>query len=202
MDNKTIRLMIFITMAFLLIGVIAFLSLEKDSNEIIGGDKDEGGCLVAAGYSWSEDVGACIRSWELNENQKIASKIAVDYVGFENGLTIIEVLVAKCPGCFMITLQKGNDRFNVEINNWEVEKKSMTPQECLDKGGRTVNIVVGDTCLENEINLGEVTGFISPNICCLEITDFDSCIEAGFPAMESYPRQCNDGTRTWTEELN
>jgi hypothetical protein len=33
------------------------------------------------------------------------------------------------------------------------------------------------------------------------ITNFEECIEAGNPAMESYPRQCNDGENTWTEEI-
>lgn len=30
----------------------------------IGGDKDEHGCLIAAGYSWCEDKQKCIRAWE------------------------------------------------------------------------------------------------------------------------------------------
>jgi hypothetical protein len=33
------------------------------------------------------------------------------------------------------------------------------------------------------------------------IESFDDCINAGFPIMESYPRQCNDGTTTYTEEI-
>ena len=33
------------------------------------------------------------------------------------------------------------------------------------------------------------------------IKDFESCIEAGYPVMESYPRQCFDGENIWTEEL-
>lgn len=33
------------------------------------------------------------------------------------------------------------------------------------------------------------------------ITNFQECIDAGFPAMESYPRQCNDGTQTYVEEV-
>ena len=34
------------------------------------------------------------------------------------------------------------------------------------------------------------------------ITNFEECIAAGFSAMESYPRQCNDGRDTFTEEMN
>jgi|GEM_PF-2914020 len=32
--------------------------------QIIGGDKDEGGCLVGAGYSWCELKQKCLRIWE------------------------------------------------------------------------------------------------------------------------------------------
>ncbi len=34
-----------------------------------------------------------------------------------------------------------------------------------------------------------------------EITNFEECIAAGNPAMESYPRQCTDGVNTFTEEI-
>lgn len=34
-----------------------------------------------------------------------------------------------------------------------------------------------------------------------EITNFEECIIAGFPVMESYPQQCSDGKNTFTEEI-
>jgi hypothetical protein len=46
-----------------------------------------------------------------------------------------------------------------------------SPQECIDLGGRPVNIVGGDTCYGNETNIGSVVGFISPNICCVPSAD-------------------------------
>ncbi len=33
------------------------------------------------------------------------------------------------------------------------------------------------------------------------VTDFESCVEAGNPVMESYPRQCKSGDETFTEEV-
>jgi hypothetical protein len=36
----------------------------KVEEKLIGGDKDEGGCLVGAGYSWCEKKNKCIRAWE------------------------------------------------------------------------------------------------------------------------------------------
>ena len=32
------------------------------------------------------------------------------------------------------------------------------------------------------------------------IGSFEECVAAGHPVMESYPEQCNDGTRTWTND--
>jgi hypothetical protein len=39
---------------------------EKEcvDEKIIGGEKDEQGCLAAAGYSWCEDKQKCLREWE------------------------------------------------------------------------------------------------------------------------------------------
>ncbi len=34
------------------------------------------------------------------------------------------------------------------------------------------------------------------------IQSFNDCLNAGFPIMESYPRQCNDGTTTYVEEIS
>lgn len=33
------------------------------------------------------------------------------------------------------------------------------------------------------------------------IDSFEDCIAAGYPAMESYPRQCSDGEQTFIEVL-
>lgn len=33
------------------------------------------------------------------------------------------------------------------------------------------------------------------------IDDFNDCVRAGYPVMESYPRQCSDGIQIWTEEI-
>lgn len=135
----------------------------------VGGDKDEHGCIGSAGYRFDEEIGACIRDWELDENQKRAAKIGVEAAGLENP-TIIEVLTTQCSGCFTVTLQAEKDRLKVKIQDWLVVEQSMTPEECIDRGGRTVNITGGFGCEAEEEEIGEVTGFISPNICCKAIS--------------------------------
>ena len=103
-------------------------------------------------------------------------------------LKINSVVQFKCRGCWIVHLQYDldlgkptdiytNDRMtvNISLDNWKVVDVAsgrggiivLTPEECIAKGGRTVNIVGGDTCNTNETNIGDVKGFISPNICCM-----------------------------------
>lgn len=94
---------------------------KKDGN-LIGGDRDEYGCLGPAGYSYDEDVGACTKDWELEGEDKLeAAKIAVNYLDDEK-LTIISVDEKSCDGCYEVVIEKGEDRekFVVEIKDGEV----------------------------------------------------------------------------------
>jgi hypothetical protein len=51
-----------------LIVFVLFLILYKwpktNTPKLIGGDKDKGGCLIGAGYSWCEEKQKCLRNWE------------------------------------------------------------------------------------------------------------------------------------------
>lgn len=113
-------------LVFLLILVLAailFISFAALSGKIqkpIGGETDEHGCMLMAGYTWNEEVGACLREWELNDNQKQAAKIAAEYVNTGYGMTILNVAVARCPGCFAVKIATGDRQLNVYIENWEI----------------------------------------------------------------------------------
>lgn len=89
---------------------------------IVGGDRDEHGCLGPAGYGWDEEVGACIRVWELDENKRRAARIAVDYIGQKEGLIVEEVLVARCLGCFTVIFDVWQEKVQVNLENWEVKQ--------------------------------------------------------------------------------
>ncbi|MDD3263216.1 MAG: hypothetical protein PHR61_05260 [Candidatus Absconditabacteria bacterium] len=58
-----------------------------------------------------------------------------------------------------------------------------------------INDIQDSTGNTQEINgdIQDATGFI--------IQSFEDCLNSGFPIMESYPRQCNDGTTTYTEDI-
>jgi hypothetical protein len=189
----------------IIIVLIASIIVVRNGNEPapIGGERDEHGCLGPAGYSWNETLGVCLREWEINENAREAVKIAADYIGRNYSLTVVEVIFAKCPGCFIVRFEKLKDRIDVTLDNWIVIKKSLTPEECTKRNGRTLNIVAGDTCNESEINIGDVTGFISPNICCV-LKNYCTeeqrgpglyCIQVyepvcGFPMKETFSNSC------------
>ena len=93
--------------------------------ELIGGTQDEFGCLGPAGYSFDREINACIRSWEIDSDDKRkASRLAVEEVGAQKGLTIIEVLVARCPGCFVVSFNNGGERTFAKIEDWGVVEVS------------------------------------------------------------------------------
>ena len=63
--NKKVLIWIIVLLIVLIGLIIAIMVLKQNQNEqIIGGDKDEGGCLIAAGYSWCEIKEKCLRTWE------------------------------------------------------------------------------------------------------------------------------------------
>lgn len=58
---------IIIIAAILVIGVIGYRYWKNQSQgpeELIGGQRDEHGCLIPAGYSWCEEKQKCLRVWE------------------------------------------------------------------------------------------------------------------------------------------
>jgi len=117
-----------------------FLLTQNQQNEnLIGGQTDEHGCPGSAGYSWNEEVKACIHEGDLNENQKKAAKIAVEYVNPMKGVTIKRVDVARCPGCFQVNLivglNSGNKEVSVTLDNWQVKIDSF---EACEKAGNPV----------------------------------------------------------------
>ncbi|MBD3304301.1 DUF333 domain-containing protein [Candidatus Woesearchaeota archaeon] len=93
----------------------------KEAAEPIGGQRDEQGCLGPAGYTWVASIGGCVRTWELDDQQKFAAKTAIDKIGQQYGLTVVEVMTAGCPGCFTVKLTDADNRpIQVTLKDWKV----------------------------------------------------------------------------------
>lgn len=117
----------------ILIAVLAIISLvyllkNKDGlREIVfpvGGDRDGRGCLIAEGYAYSEDVGACIRAFELTPDIMRAAKIAVDYIGRDYALTVVSFNSYEEVGAYDFIFERGTGKIKqvIYIKNWQVQK--------------------------------------------------------------------------------
>ena len=105
----------------------------------IGGERDEHGCLGPAGYSWDKDIAACIRTWELEEDDsRKAAKTAVESLGQIEGLTVVEVLVARCPGCFTVKLSDADfKQYTVKLADWVVVQEMPEEEQPEDAAENT-----------------------------------------------------------------
>jgi hypothetical protein len=127
MDKKIIVLIALVLPIVLVSGCI---------NTPIGGERDEHGCLGPAGYTWDESVGACVREWELDDEQKRAAGIAVEYVGYEYATTITKVVpIQEFEGSFEVTLEQGENRdlYTVVIDNWTATEKTLKMHTCTEE---------------------------------------------------------------------
>jgi hypothetical protein len=61
---------------------------ECKTDLIVGNDKDTHGCMVSAGYSWSQSKKECVRPWE---SQATDLEKAYD-LAYNNGITTIDSL--------------------------------------------------------------------------------------------------------------
>jgi len=97
---------------------------STENTKPIGGEKDEHGCLGAAGYTYSEEIDACVRPWEIQGDDQInAGRIAVQSMSTttENtdnkAYTITEVRTLSCDKCFSVTLELDKTRQTVKVAN-------------------------------------------------------------------------------------
>lgn len=97
-----------------------FWATEISKEEPIGGQRDEHGCLGPAGYSWNQTLDVCLREWELDEIQRSAVEIAMNFLGYHKGLTVLEVLIARCPGCFLVKFDLYQIQFDIIIEDFKV----------------------------------------------------------------------------------
>jgi hypothetical protein len=87
---KKINIFIVIV-CLILVGGAIYFSATKESNpeannndnQIVGGDRDEHGCIGSAGYSWCEAKEKCLRIWEEvcyeSAEEEIQYQLALKY---------------------------------------------------------------------------------------------------------------------------
>lgn len=105
------------------------LITEPPSDRMIGGDTDEHGCLIAAGYSWCEATDECYRPWE--ETCSSASPLPTTDSSDSTGLTPDQRLQNQQR---LIEIRSENVRRQLEDTEDAVELNRRRQQEYLQDG--------------------------------------------------------------------
>lgn len=97
---------------------------ENQNNQMLGGDKDEYGCIGSAGYSWCPAKNKCLRIWEepCEENTSSNNQKETDLLQ--------EKIVIN--GDKEVCIQKGGEWFE---NSKICEINTLNENQCLAKGG-------------------------------------------------------------------
>ncbi len=245
---------------FALISVV-FISGCLQQEQPIGGETDEHGCMLMAGYTWCEARQKCLRTWvEECENYDgggcnskcIEEGYDVGHCMWETEICDDDVEKAGCliprsihcgnpgqcncycknetpiggetgeHGCMLMAGYTWCESKQRCLRTWEEDcpNATLTPDECEAKGGRVLNIVGGFDCADNETNIGEVEGFISPHVCCLYSEEYCIKADSGNAMSLSEAKQialasdcienatlkdtyvCNGDTGTWWIDLD
>jgi hypothetical protein len=115
------------------------LNGECDDQKIIGGDKDEHGCIGSAGYSWCEAKQKCLRVWEEPcEANAGVSKCAVENChGLDikcgpnppRACTMIYMVGDNCLRYARCGIQNGKCQ---QIENSQFTQCKLCVQKCID----------------------------------------------------------------------
>jgi len=173
-DMKSNRITFLLIILVVLFVITIIIYAMKYHENPIGGDTDEFGCLIGAGYLFDEEVGACIRNWELDENQKTAARVVVEPLSYP--VTITEVKVLKCMGCFDIGVQRNDnqERFTVYLRDWEINKEPSNQEQ--EK----------NYCAEESRN-SEVCTFLYDPVCGW-FSEETQCVK--YPCAQTYSNSC------------
>lgn len=100
------------------------------SSQNVGGNRDKRGCLTPAGYAFDDEVGACIRAFEMTSDIKRAARLAVENVGASYALTVASFNSYEKVGSYDITLERGLERekVTVYIKDWKIVPEAQFSQ--------------------------------------------------------------------------
>jgi len=97
-------LLLFIIIILVAVG-INFILKEKtveapliSTTPLLGGDRDEHGCIGSAGYSWCEAKAECLRPWEEQWDEACGTvPLSVENEIGDEGLTACTMEAKICP---------------------------------------------------------------------------------------------------------
>jgi hypothetical protein len=159
---KKLALAILLAVFLTATGLVVFFFVQNQIQKPIGGERDEHGCLIAAGFSWCEPKQKCIRTWE-----EICDEAA----------NLLSVLVQNVE--FILSSQEPTEfdwRLDPAQENWvtlkgqktEAYRLSQAQFDTIDEFLKRYGFQIDqDNLAENP--LGGVTGYQKGDLVCLVI---------------------------------
>lgn len=179
MKKKTRNILTVIAIIGIIFSAYLMLSpLFKSNNEEVGGQTDSHGCLYPAGYTWNESLGFCLREWEINDSQRQAAQIAISQLNYS--VTITDVEIIKCQGCFNVKIQRNDNRESseVELTSWSPSIQKIYCTEA-QKSAEVCDEIYSPVC-----------GWFNKSINCFKYScaqNFgNSCFACASPSVEYY----------------
>lgn len=96
MNNKNILL---ISGFLLIIILILVLNFKSNQNQTIGGQRDEHGCLIPAGYSWNETDQLCVKEWTRKPCPEERGEVCIEIYEPVCGLPTKKQYSNSCFAC-------------------------------------------------------------------------------------------------------
>jgi len=159
-DRSWMYLLIFGIVIVVVAFILVFYTSTRDGDgDKVGGDRDEHGCLIPAGYTWCEEKQKCLREWEepCVESGERRSSFEIEARGTaeqyvktmpeykeNNGrdLRLVNIVDVGCSGCWEVEVSfiADSDVEGVEydlmtvfvrLENWVAKNSSIVKRSIL-----------------------------------------------------------------------
>ncbi len=117
------------------------IDTNSATSTIIGGDKDEHGCLGPAGYSWCAEKNKCLRVWEEKCENNSTTTAKINQTIIYQGLSITPLKVVSDSRCSAVCIWAGTVELNVKLEGKTTAQASLTLGKPFSFEGKEITLV-------------------------------------------------------------
>jgi hypothetical protein len=158
-------------------------SNTEDNGQLIGGQKDEHGCLIAAGYSWCEAKQKCLRFWEEGCDDQIYSLI--EDVKKETGVDFVKKGEAAIKWNY--EGEEKTESLNIQGKEFSADGLNESQYQDVENFLETSGFEADPLNISAGV-VGALTGYQRKNMVCLlsyQMSDFDENNPQYIPTPQS-----------------